>query len=131
MWKCLISIHGEVTEWGLRFCPGLLYHRGVFLVRLRAFRVLSLEGEALIKRERMGGREGAEETRTREEGVDERKGLTRSRVGMRMMETERLSPPFGRDILLSPVTLASDRPESSLGFAAGQLCDCEPVTFPL
>ena len=60
-----------------------------------------------------------------------RKGLRRSRVGLRMMETERLSPPFGRDILLSPVTLASDRPESSLGFAAGQLCDCEPVTFPL
>ena len=90
-----------------------------------------LLGRGSVDQERENGREGAEETRTREEGVDERKGLRRSRVGMRMMETERLSPPFGRDILLSPVTLASDRPESGLGFAAGQLCDCEPVTFPL
>lgn len=91
MWKRLVSVHGEVTEWGLGSCPGLLYHQGLFSVCLCAFGVLSLKGGVLIQREREweGGGRGDKDERG---GCGRERETKKERGGKRVMQRQRGCP---------------------------------------
>ena len=76
----MVSVHGEVTEWGLGFCPGLLYHWAVVLSPSACFQG-PLLGRGSVDPERENGREGGGRgdedeggRRGREKGTEKERG---------------------------------------------------------